>query len=65
MRQYLVAPFDCTRCGAPLDIDLAVRKTQEEANVKEAIGDALSDPEVLKKLLPVIQEVLKEKTMKK
>ncbi|MDE1859712.1 MAG: tyrosine-type recombinase/integrase [Candidatus Micrarchaeota archaeon] len=55
----------CSRCGAPLDVDLAVRKIQEETTVKEAIGNALSDPEVVKKLLPVIQEVLKEKMTKK
>ena len=51
----------CTRCGTALDIDMAMKLVQSEANMKNMLIESLSDPSVLKQLLPVIKEVLKEK----
>ena len=55
----------CGRCGGSLDISTALKKQESERNIKEAITESLSDPEVVKNLLPIIQEVLKERASKK
>ena len=51
----------CTRCGGPLDVDLAVKVVEQDEKLREAISDSLSDPAVVKMLLPVLKGILKEK----
>ncbi len=55
----------CTRCGNPLDADLGAKMVSQDDKLKEAISDSLSDPEVVKMLLPVLKGILKEKKGKK
>ena len=51
----------CQRCGAPLDVSLAMRETKVTGTVKDAMLEMIKDPEFQKDMLSYLQKRRKGK----
>ncbi len=58
------AALFCGRCSAALDLSVAMKVQEEDEKLRDAISDSLSDPNVVKMLMPVLKGIMKEKAKK-
>ena len=46
-----IDPSFCGRCGTPLSVELMIEAQNKEANMKEAIAEALKDPDAIEEIV--------------